>query len=78
MYFPGYYRYMLPNTSYCDCQFWFLMHFPVMLGVSMAALFAFLLALIYERWGLVSISSPYFVHMLFGLLTIGLSLMQVR
>lgn len=70
---------MLPNRLFFDSKFWFIMHFPVMLGVTILCLMAFLLAMIARGWTLFSLNfnSYFFLHEFFGITCMCLNLIQV-
>lgn len=80
----GYYRYVLPKSSWEITQgmnksrLWFIMHFSLMLGVSSLGVFSFTMALFSKDWSLFDPTNEHvFTHSMFGIFTIAFSLIQV-
>lgn len=74
-----YYKELLPNMNCFNIAFWFHIHRPFMILASLISVIAFFVILAYLDWtwteqdDLVS-----FTHSIFGIATIGLSVLQVN
>jgi hypothetical protein len=73
-----YYKFILPNAKPCDVQFWFFLHRPLMVCVPIISVAAFIIILANLDWTWVETENTImFAHSIFGIVAIGLSLIQV-
>lgn len=74
----GYYKYLLPEKMICNVQFWFVMHRSLMSSVPLLSIIGLFLILYAKDWTWVSSSVKInFAHSLTGIITIGISVIQV-
>ena len=74
-----YYKHLLPSKMYCGVKFWFVLHRPIMISVPVLSLIAFLVILSDLDWQWVETSEQLnFAHSIFGIVTISLSIIQVK
>ena len=75
-----YFKFLLPNTKLCNLQIWFVIHRPMMMCVPIISIAAFILILWEADWQWISLyeSTTFFTHSIFGIVTIGLSIVQVK
>jgi hypothetical protein len=75
-----YFKFMLPNFKLCNLDFWFILHRPIMISVTIISVLGFISILWHSNWQWVSLSNSVivFVHSIFGIVTICLSIVQVR
>jgi hypothetical protein len=78
--FARYYKFIFPNLKLFKIDFWFNIHRPVMIFVSVVSVAAFLLILYDLEWKWVdyaTVSKTTFAHSVCGILAIGLAFLQV-
>ena len=76
--FARYYKFFLPNVKLLKVQFWFNAHRSFMFIVPVLSIISFLIILSKEKWKWIPIESKAsFAHSIFGIVAIGLSVLQV-
>ena len=76
--FARYYKFIFPTVKWFNLQFWFNIHRPVMIFVPILSIIAFIVILADLGWKWVDIESKVgFAHSIFGIVVIGLSVIQV-
>lgn len=72
------YKYLFPNAKLCGLEFWFVIHRPFMIIVSLISITAFIVILSELDWKWVTTDEPLnFAHSIFGIVAIGLPIIQV-
>ncbi len=73
-----YFKFMLPDVKLCKIKFWFLLHRPLMVCVTLISIASFIIILWGVEWKWVDPDeSVIFAHSIFGIVTIGLAIIQV-
>ena len=74
-----YFKSMLPGLKPCDLQFWFIIHKPLMTSIPIISISSLVIILWHSNWQWASLSNSIlaFVHSIFGIFTIGISIIQV-
>lgn len=77
--FARYFKFIFPSVKPCNIQFWFHIHRPFMMCVTLASLAAFITILWDNKWSWVDyeIDMIEFIHSIFGICTIGFSVIQM-
>ncbi len=73
-----YFKYILPNIKCCNIEFWFHIHRPLMMSVSLCSICSFVVILWDFNWMWISPRPSFeFVHSISGIVTVSLSVFQV-
>jgi hypothetical protein len=73
-----YFKFMLADVTFCKIKFWFLLHRPLMICVTLISIASFIIILWGVEWKWVDPDeSVIFAHSIFGTVTIGLAIIQV-
>lgn len=77
--FARYYKETFLNFKLCNIDFWFVIHRPLMIVVSLVSIVALILILVQLDWKWLTLQSGSvsFSHSLFGIITISFSVIQV-
>ncbi|CAF0731342.1 unnamed protein product [Brachionus calyciflorus] len=77
MVFGRYMKFLFPNFKLCGLRFWFLVHQPCMIMVSLISIAAFLVILSKCEWKWISTDEPInYAHSIFGIVAICFSIFQ--
>ena len=72
------FKFLFPTKKVCDLKIWFVLHRPLMILVAVISIVGFIVILAYEEWSWLEIDDPVaFTHSIFGIVTIGLAILQV-
>ena len=76
--FKRYYKYICPEVKLMKLQFWFFIHRPLMISVSIVSIISFLIILSRDwKWVTTDSDKTNFSHSITGILTISFSIVQV-
>lgn len=79
MIYQGYMKLLFPKRKFFQLEFWFVAHRILMVSVVLFSIAGLLLILAFKDWKWVStITKKEFAHSITGIITIALSVLQVR
>ena len=72
------FKFMFPKRKICDLKVWFVIHRPLMILCTIVTIAAFIVILAQSNWKWIDPHERLeFVHSIFGIVAIGLSVIQV-
>lgn len=72
------FKFLFPTKKICDLKIWFVVHRPLMILVAVISIVAFIVILAYKEWSWLDTEDAVaFTHSIFGIVTIGLAVLQV-